>query len=373
LGYVPLIVAIIAAVTLIGDDAPTGPITVAARLATIRTAQVWSPTTIPSLDLRRGPTESDAFEPGQLVPCLFVPKSFAGSSPKFACAIDASDQVKVKYGRDNGEVYAEVAASRLLWVLGFGADRMYPVRVRCRGCTTDAAGLPTRREDVEFDRAVIERRFPGEEITTGPEEGWSWSELDLVDERAGGAPRAHRDALKLLAAFLQHTDSKPEQQRFVCLSPIDQAASRGPDKVRATHGPDTVRATHGPVCAKPFLYVQDLGKTFGRADYLNRDVTASVNVREWEAVPVWADPTRCVARLDASVTGTLHNPRISEAGRAFLAGLLNQLSDAQLHDLFDVARVNLRTVDEASPVSVEEWVTAFKDKRAQIDAVRCED
>ena len=38
-----------------------------------------------------------------------------------------------------------------------------------------------------------------------------------VDPEFGGAPRAHRDAMKLLAVFLQHTDTKPEQQRIVCL------------------------------------------------------------------------------------------------------------------------------------------------------------
>jgi len=350
--YAPLIVGFIAAITLIGDHAPTGPVTHAVRIATLRAAQVWSPTDIPSMDVRMGATGPDAFAPGQLVQCLFVPKSFDGSSPKFACAIDASDEVKVKYGRGNGEVYAEVAASRLLWAIGFGADRMYPVRVRCRGCTADAAGLREHRAHIDFDPAVIERHFPGEAIEVGPEQGWSWSELDLVDEHMGGAPRAQRDALKLLAAFLQHTDSKPEQQRFVCLSEMHAAGT-------------------GPLCAKPFLMIQDLGKTFGRADYLNRDVMASVNLGEWRSVPVWADETRCLARLETSLTGTLHNPQISEAGRAFLADLLNQLSDAQLHDLFAVARVDLRIIDETAPPSIDEWVAAFKDKRQQIADTHC--
>jgi len=71
------------------------------------------------------------------------------------------------------------------------------------------------------------------------------------------------------------------------------------------------------------------------------------------------------------VTGTLHNPRISESGRAFLADLLNQLSDAQLHDLFDVARVDLRIIDETPTASIDEWVAAFKDKRRQITDTRC--
>jgi len=352
LWYAPLAVALVVAVGLIGDEAPTGPVSAGARLATLSVANLWMPTDIPSMDVRRGPTGPDAFAPEQVVNCVFVPRAFDGSSPKFACALDDGDEIKVKYGPDNGEVYAEVATSRLLWALGFGADRMYPVRVQCRGCPTDENGVPTRRELVEFDPAAVERRFPGEEISTGPEHGWSWPELDVIDERAGGAPRAHRDALKLLAAMLQHTDSKPEQQRLVCLSPV-----------RATD--------RGPVCARPFLLIQDLGKMFGRADYVNRDPVASVNLHAWQAVPVWTDVARCVARVDTTLTGTLRNPRIGEEGRAFLAGLLNQLTDAQLRDLFEVARVDRRVTVDRKPSSIEEWVAAFREKRRQVNDARC--
>jgi hypothetical protein len=70
------------------------------------------------------------------------------------------------------------------------------------------------------------------------------------------------------------------------------------------------------------------------------------------------------------------NPQISEAGRAFLAGLLVQLSDAQLRDLFEVARVTRRSTDPAHDpdgprATVDEWVKAFKSKRAQIVDHHC--
>ena len=61
------------------------------------------------------------------------------------------------------------------------------------------------------------------------------------------------------------------------------------------------------------------------------------------------------------MTGTLENPRISEAGRLFLADLLMQLSDRQLQDLFEVAGVD-RTA---------EWVDVFKRKRNEIVNARC--
>lgn len=46
---------------------------------------------------------------------------------------------------------------------------------------------------------------------------WAWWELPGVDERVGGAPRARVDALRLLVAFIPHTDNKGEQQRLMCL------------------------------------------------------------------------------------------------------------------------------------------------------------
>src|SRR6476661_3654972 len=79
-----------------------------AWLDMVRRAQVWRPGDVAAKDLAAGPKEP-------------------GATPKFACRLPDGDEVKVKYGRENGEVYAEVAASRLLWALGFGADRVYPV------------------------------------------------------------------------------------------------------------------------------------------------------------------------------------------------------------------------------------------------------
>src|SRR5207247_2355989 len=162
---------------------------------------------------------------------------------KFQCAIAPGDEVKVKYGQANAEVYGEVAATRLLWALGFGADHMYPVTVECRDCPVDPARAPQERQhQVRFYPAAVERKMPGE---TG----------------------------------------------------------------------------------------------------------------------------RGVGNIAKSVTGTLDHPVISEEGRAFLADLLMQLSDAQLHDLFAVARFPLRSLGmkPARPATtVDQWVEAFKAKRDEI-------
>jgi hypothetical protein len=190
-------------------------------------------------------------------------------------------------------------------------------------------------------------------METRRDSGWKWSELDLIGSDAGPEARARRDALKLLAAFVQHTDSKAENQVLLCPQGEEEGATG---------------------CRHPILVVSDLGLTFGRANFLNTNRDSGVNFDRWSQTPVWKNPGACVAKLSRSFTGTLDDPRIGEAGRAFLAGLLVQLSDAQLRDLFETARVDRRprdASDNGTPASVDEWVSAFKRKRAEIVDHHC--
>ena len=326
----------------------SGTVKPAVRTDAIRRAQLWKQTDIPSTDLRAGPAGPDAFTPGQVIDCDYVDKPLNGKSPKFTCMLNAKDEVTVKYGRDNGEVFAEVAATRLLWALGFGADAEYPVIVNCHGCPEKFIGKPVRgKPPILVDPATIERKMPGHAIEVKEDSGWDWAELDLIDEAAGGAPRAHRDALRLLAAVIQHTDSKPQQQRLLCPKTAGNPPADG-------------------VCAAPLMILNDVGLTFGHANAFNANAPGSVNFDEWSKTKVWADSKGCVAEIKKSITGTLDHPTISEAGRKFLADLLVQLTDQQLHDLFDVARFQLR-----SGHSIDEWVDAFKHKRDEIVTRSC--
>jgi len=335
------------------DDHPA--LTKEARRAFIQRARVWSPTNVSKMNMRDGPAGPGAFRPNETVTCEYVERQMPGQTRKFYCAIRPDDIVKVRYGSSNGEVQGSVLATRLLWALGFAADRVYPVSVRCRGCAADPWKNRRRVNDVhEFDPAVIERPANGHEMRVGSKkEGWAWPELDLVDAAQGGAPLEQIDALRLLAVFMQHTDTKPKQQRLLCLP-----GGLGPDGV----------------CDRPFLLLHDVGMTFGHANEFNRNKEGSVNLDEWAATPVWRNAAECIGHLSKSKTGTLGDPRISEAGRQFLAGLLEQLSDRQLRDLFDAARVDRREVGTSgrgANVQSESWIETFKAKRDEIVAARC--
>jgi hypothetical protein len=311
------------------------------RAGALRRAKVWRPPAAPigSADLSRNPGGPDGFAATDVVPCRFVLKSSEGRSPKFQCVLDGGEVVKVKYGRNNPETFGEVAATRLVSALGFGADRVYVVAgVRCQGCPVfpyPKLGIfdALRAEDdrtVDFEMAIIERRMPGLEVG-----GWSFPELASIEAAAGGASPAEVDALRLLAVFLADWDGKHDNQRILC------AESSPPGR-----------------CDEPFAYLQDLGQTFG---------PKSIDLDGWSQTPVWSDPSRCaVSMKDMPWDGSTFEDRtISEAGRVFLAGLLRQLDESQVRGLFAGARFtrffrNARASDEAA------WTRAFMSRVAQI-------
>ena len=320
------------------------------RLKALRYAQVWNPVNVASVDIKAGPKDVPGFAAGAEVTCDYVEEKLTGT-PKFNCALAPKDTVRVKYGAENGEVYSEVAASRLFWALGFGADRLFPVTVVCKDCPADPIKNYKKVSGTRtFAPAVIERKIPGDEIALFKDSGWDWVELTFVDQTVGGAPLAHRDALKLLAAFIQHTDNKPQQQRLACL---DKEMGKTPSADGS--------------CAHPFMLINDLGKTFGTATMFNTNTKSAVNLKEWSNTPVWKSDTGCVAQLSKSMTGSLEHPTIGEAGRRFLSDLLSQLSDRQLRDLFEVAQFTKRDPS----TTVDDWVAAFKKKRDDIASRTC--
>lgn len=317
------------------------------RLAALARAGVWNDPGVPieKADLLSNPGGPRAL-PDE-VTCRDYPRQSRGMTPKIHCTLADGEVVKVKFGGENGEVFAEVAASRLLSALGFGADQMYVVRrVHCLGCTPhDAASWVTRffaRQDkVVYEGVAVERRLPGTEIRSPDDDGWAWFELDEARRRFPGEPgasRAELDALRLMAVLLAHWDNKAPNQRLLC-----RPGAESPDGG----------------CSRPFAFIQDLGSTFG---------PAKVDLEGWRGYPVWADPATCTVSMKPLPYdgATFEDTRISEEGRRFLADRLTRLTPQQMRDLFVGARFPEFEKHSKEARDPNAWVAALQDKIRQI-------
>jgi hypothetical protein len=321
-------------------------------------ARVWNapPVAIDQANLRDNPADAASIQADQEIACRFTTQKVSGTTPKFYCELPGGEVVKVKYGTGNPELRAEVAATRLLIALGFGADHVYVVkRVRCAGCPVFpfqslkclqktgmksacfAGGINYNRV-VNFETAVVERKVEGEKIEGTPDQGWAWFELDKIDPSRGGSPVAEVDALRLMAVLLAHWDNKAENQRLVC-----PTGSKAPDGT----------------CSRPLAIMQDLGATFG---------PVKVDLNNWRRYRVWADGKTCTVSMKSLPFrgATFPERRISEEGRLLLLGWLEQLSDQQMRDLFKGSRMTHFDQVTAAARNADVWVEAFREKVQQI-------
>jgi hypothetical protein len=366
------------------------------RIEAVRIAVLITPRAVGDADILQGPPQDPKqfqFHPNDKVTCDFdKPGSqMGGKTPKFSCKITKiesvngqvqvlteqmeEEPVKVKFGASDKEIYAEVVSTRLFWALGYYADSWFPVKVECQNCPSDPESGSGARATRSYDAATIVRKYPGHKMYEEgkSDQGWSWKELG----EANGRPDAEKDGLKLLGAFVQHSDNKPQQQRLVC---------NGVKVDQSTHPFTTT-------CQESKMIVQDVGATFGGGGLFTSNGSAKMNLHEWTGKKLWkktgtsamneADCPVCQAQLSKSMTAKdgLSDPTISEEGRRFLAGLMCQLTDNQIENLFRVAQVASmpeyhnsdgsfkQGLDEATVL--KQWVNAFKAKREDLASGRC--
>ncbi len=357
-----------------------------------------------------------------------------GKSPKFDCEIrDGSKnrKLRVKYQNPklndgnqsiepNEGIWGETLATRLLWAMGFAADAVYPAKVICKNCPpmpwlylqvrqnsadlefnvsqcefskkenaedatsgpeTDAQCQlaaetlnPANRMILEIPDAVIEVKSDFRKIEQHDHQGWSWDEFDTVTEKihSPNSLRAQRDALALVATFIQHADNKAEQQRLVCLD----------SKSEDTH------------CSQPLLMLQDVGMTFGAGvlkvvpepgmarseiSKLHRAAKSqsTASLKGFRSAPIWSDNSQCITDLRYKPnTGAPANKKISEAGRKLFVQRMALLTEKDLTDLFTVANIERRSEKISDGgnerlVTVSDWVNAFQTKFNEIQNHVC--
>lgn len=336
------------------------PIDKGERERLIHKSQVWQAIDAASLDLLRGPKDTssipldEASVSGKPLDCEYIPwgaqnvKHSDSKTPKFSCRLSNGERIKVKYDLKNREVFSEIIGTRLAWATGFLADAVYAVSLNCKKCPRD----PWAAKDGEtgagqlYQLAAVERELPGKSIKVGEEGGFDFKEVDKISEAEGGAPRAQVDALKLLATLVYYNDAKPDNQRIMC--PLDAITSDGR-------------------CEQPYMMLDDMGATFlGGGGFLGGS-GKKASLKGWAKRSVFKDKA-CTGNVPGDSNSTLRSPKISEAGRAFLARRLTELRKNKLADIFRAAHVEEVPGEANTP---EAWAAALEEKIDEIANTRC--
>jgi hypothetical protein len=378
------------------------------RLRYLATARIWSDPgdVTPEMVTAGRPLKehSEGLEAalrGQPLPCDFATPGtkLGGNTPKFACVTSGGTTIRVKYSdgsKDgNREIFSAVVSAKLLWVLGFISDPIYPITIECRDCPANpmtGEGARARRSYL----ATFQPQMSPLVIVQGDDadEGWRWGEVDeaitrLPEGEIRTRQRTHFDALTLLGVFIQHGDRKPEQQRLECRSALDPSAGDArPLKGEDGGAPVFFERPDGSACSEPVIALQDIGSTFGGAGKTSGS-NSKMNLKAWTNRPVFkpakssapGDVEECRGNLTVSMKagdGGRGDPRIGEAGRAFLQERLALLTDAHVRALMATARVEKLTETQEwrdpsgkTYVGSDAWVAAFKDKVRQITERRC--
>ena len=374
LSFAVLITCLLALVVLpttAQNQTPKSCFTAQARADAERTAKVWrEPDTgydpvlgyNPTNGPRTGAPPVNAEGLAKPIVCVANKDETEGSgtTPKFHCSVAGvvdkdGDLVRYKVkphfkgqARDkrNGEVYGEFLSSRFSQALGFFADDEWVADVTCEDCKKSLTRDFQGASFTPFQPAAGIELSLGNGIDVGCN-GKDGAALpgSLENLLKNGAPRAEIDAFKLWLAFIDHGDTKTDNQKFACL--------------------DSQKNDDGSRACKPgqaVYYVSDMGSTFGHSSASEK----KARLEAWRG----KDPIKVSGGTCTTTAKGVGNAEISEAGRKLLAdGLQRLLAAEQSNSLITrVFRVSRNSERDAAP---EAWAAEFIRKANTIINARC--
>ena len=345
--------------------------TAEARASAERTAKVWhepdpgydpvlghNPTNGP----RTGAPPVNAEGLASPIVCVANPDKTkgAGTTPKFHCSVPGvvekdGDLVRYKVkphfkgqARDmrNGEIYGEFLSSRFSQALGFFADDEWVADVTCQDCKKSLNKDFQGTSFTPFQPAAGVELSLGKGIDVdcnGKDAAGLQETLDNLLKN--GAPRAEIDAFKLWLAFIDHGDTKTDNQKFACL-----------DSEKNNDGSRTCKA------GQAVYYVSDMGSTFGHSSASEK----KARLETWRG----KDPIKVSGGTCTTSAKGVGNAGISEAGRKLLAdGLQRLLAAEQSNKLITrVFRASRNSERDAPP---EAWTAEFVRKANTIINATC--
>jgi hypothetical protein len=282
----------------------------------------------------------------------------SGTTPKFHCSVQGvtdEDGKPVRYkvkphfkgqspDKRNGEVYGEFLASRFSQAMGFFADDEWVADVTCQDCekslTKKFQGAPWS----PFQPAAGVEMPLGNGIDVNCNHKESGALAESLTKLAENGSRAEVDAFKLWLAFIDHGDTKADNQTFACLKSTKNGDAR--------------------ICApgQAVYYVSDMGSTFGYSSASE----SKARLDNWRKKdPIKVSGGQCTANAKS-----VGDTKIAEAGRKLLADNLQRLLDAeqQNHTITRVFEAS-RNAERDRPAA--EWTTEFVRKARMIIDARC--
>jgi hypothetical protein len=289
------------------------------------------------------------------------PNPGAGTTPKFHCSIPGvvdEDGELIRYkvkphfkgqSRDkkNGEIYGEFLSSRFSKALGFFADDEWVADVTCRDCENSlTSGFQGARFTPFQPAAGIELDIGnGIDVKCNNKDGAGIAEA-LSKLLQAGAPRAEIDAFKLWLAFIDHGDTKTDNQKFSCLD-----SKKNPDGTRMCKPGQAV------------YYVSDMGSTWGHST----SSESKARLEKWRG----KDPIKVSGGRCTTTAKSVGDATISEAGRKLLADGLLRLFDAEMNNDL-ITRVFAASRNHERDESPKAWASEFVRKANTIINARCE-
>jgi hypothetical protein len=284
----------------------------------------------------------------------------AGTTPKFHCSVPGvvdGDGELIRYKvkphfkgqareKRNGEIYGEFLSSRFSKALGFFADDEWVADVTCPDCEKSLTSSFQGTKFTPFQPAA------GIELSLGKGIDVNCDSKDagaiagsLQKLQQNGAPRAEVDAFKLWLAFIDHGDTKTDNQKFTCL--------------------DSEKNADGTRTCKPgqaVYYVSDMGSTWGYSSSSEN----KARLKGWSG----KDPIKVSGGRCTTTAKSVGDAGISEEGRKLLADGLQRLLDAETSNgtITKVFRASRNQERDQSP---EAWTAEFVRKARTIIDARC--
>jgi hypothetical protein len=285
-----------------------------------------------------------------------------------------ADHFKIKYLKPPfpahnprfNEVFTGVATTRLMWVLGFPADRIYPAgAASCIGCSDDPFGnkLTENKASLQDPPAVFkivsaERELPWDEINPDDDETWSWTDAARFysDGEWTHEQKVGFDAYRLALGLLHYFNALPQQNRLDC---AEWAADH---------------STNGKTCLKPVFYVHDLGSTFGKKrsalDLLGTNPRGIYSAYAQQTV--FANTASCQLR-----DSLLGDKQVLREAQEMMIQRLTRLDRDTVKSIFRIARFDMmdqeqvrrlraKGVSDTGEAALDEWTDAFMKRIEEI-------